>query len=188
MVDILGGMASGSPTSSFLAFKTADLQFYVGEEAVDIKYLQLDPATFQSGWGRYTPNTGYEFVWDDKFTVIGDKPSDDYKRAFSAWLYTDSVDRPLLWQRFSYSESSAFNKMLGLFWNDKEGKEGLPTFEFQGAKQIQVGLGKSAELDFSLVGFKPRKDAFVIPEWASNVDVGVQETESKGLTDDDIPF
>ena len=48
MVDILGGMSSGSPTSSFLAFKTADLQFYVGEEAVDIKYLQLDPATFQS--------------------------------------------------------------------------------------------------------------------------------------------
>ena len=78
--------------------------------------------------------------------------------------------------------------MLGLFWHDKEGKEGLPTFEFQGAEQIQVGLGKSAELDFSLVGFKPRKEAFVIPEWASNVDVGVQETESKGLTDDDIPF
>jgi len=115
MVDILGGMSSGSPTSSFLAFKAADKRFYVGEEALDVKYIQLDPATFQSGWGRYNIGTGYEFVWDDKFTVVGDKPADDYKRAFSAWLYTDAVDRPLLWQRFSYSESSAFNKMLGNF-------------------------------------------------------------------------
>jgi len=188
MVDILGGMNVGSPTSSFLAFKSADLQFYVGEEAVNFKYLQLDPATFQSGWGRFTPTSGYEFAWDDKFGVLGEKPSDEFKRAFSAWLYTDGLERPLLWQRFSFSESSTFNKMLATFWNDKEGKDGLPTFEYKSAKHIQVGLGKSAEIEFDFVGFKPRKPEFVIPEWASNVDVGVQETESKGLTESDIPF
>ena len=52
MVDILGGMASGTPTSSFLAFKSNDLGFYVGEEKIDVDYLQLDPATFQSGWAN----------------------------------------------------------------------------------------------------------------------------------------
>jgi len=188
MVDILGGMSSGSPTSSFLAFKAADKRFYVGEEALDVKYIQLDPATFQSGWGRYNIGTGYEFVWDDKFTVVGDKPADDYKRAFSAWLYTDAVDRPLLWQRFSYSESSAFNKMLGKFWNSQEAKEGLPIFEFKGATDIQVGKGRSADIEIDFLGYKPRNNNFIIPEWASNTDVGVQETESKGLTSDDIPF
>lgn len=188
MVDILGGMSSGTPTSSFLAFKAADKRFYVGEEALDVKYIQLDPATFQSGWGRYNTGSGYEFVWDDKFTVVGEKPADDFKRAFSAWVFTDAVDRPLLWQRFSYSESSAFNKMLGLFWHDKEGKEGLPTVAFKGATHIQVGKGRSAEIEIEFVDWKPRKPEFVIPEWASNVDVGVQETESKGLTEDDIPF
>ena len=189
MVDILGGMSSGSPTSSFLAYKSADLKFYVGAEALDLKFMQLDPTTFQSGWGKFIPAAkDYHFVWDDKFGVVGERPSEEYKRAFSAWLYTDSIDRPLLWQRFSYAESSAFNKILSLFWNDKDGEEGLPTVEFLGAKKIQVGLGNSSELDFKFAGFKPRKPEFVIPEWASNVDVGVQETESKGLTDDDIPF
>jgi hypothetical protein len=78
--------------------------------------------------------------------------------------------------------------LLGQFWHDKDGKDGLPTFQFKGAKNIQIGMGTSAELDFDFVGFKPRKPEFVIPEWASNVDVGVQESESQGLSEDDIPF
>ena len=189
MVDILGGMASGTPTSSFLAFKSNDLGFYVGEEKIDVDYLQLDPATFQSGWGKFdAARREFIFEWDEKFGVVGNKPADDYKRAFSCWLYANGVDRPLLWQRFSVAESMAFNKLLGQFWHDKDGKDGLPTFQFKGAKNIQVGMGKSAELDFDFVGFKPRKPEFVIPEWASNVDVGVQESESQGLTEDDIPF
>lgn len=191
MVDILGGMGGGDSATSFLSFKAGELKFYVGDENVKFEYLQLDPLTFQSGWGAYNPTSGFDFVWDDKFGVVGVRPDETYKRAMSAWLYTDGTDRPLLWQRFSYCETSAFNKMLASFWHEKEGKEpNLPTFKFVDAKAIQVGMGKSAEINFDFVGFKPRKSEFVIPEWANNVDIGEQTQEGTvdGLTDDDLPF
>ena len=83
MVDILGGMASGTPTSSFLAFKSNDLGFYVGEEKIDVDYLQLDPETFQSGWGKFdAARREFIFEWDEKFGVVGNKPADDFKRSF----------------------------------------------------------------------------------------------------------
>ena len=191
MVDILGGMESGDSTTSFLSFKATELKFYVGDEHVEFEYLQLDPATFQSGWGIYNPTSGFEFVWDKTFGVVGDRPDETYKRAMSAWLYTDGTDRPLLWQTFKYCETSAFNKMLAAFWHEKDGTEPkLPTFQFVDAKSIQVGLGKTAEINFEFVGFKPRSAEFIIPEWAENVDVGEQASQNTvdGLSDDDLPF
>ena len=65
-MDILGGMSSGGD-SPFLKFKTGDQQFYLGENPIEFQYLQLDPATFLSGWGIYYMSTGYDFVWDKKF-------------------------------------------------------------------------------------------------------------------------
>ena len=188
MVDILGGLASETPTSSFLAFKAHDLKRYVGEEQIDFNYLQVDPATFLSGWGKYdSAARQFVFEWDDAFGKPKQRPAEDFKRSFSCWVFPDTAKRPLLWQRFSYGESTGFNSLLDTFWHDKEGKEGLPVVEFMGAKHIQVGAGKSAEMHWSLAKWSQRNPDFIIPEWADNVDVGNQETH-KGLTDDDIPF
>ena len=38
---------------------------------IEFQYLQLDPATFLSGWGAYKQVSGYDFVWDKKFGVPG---------------------------------------------------------------------------------------------------------------------
>tara|TARA_R110000782_G_scaffold23299_3_gene61079 strand:+ start:172 stop:735 length:564 start_codon:yes stop_codon:yes gene_type:complete len=187
-MDVLGGLSSNSD-SSFLTFKTADQAWYIGSEVLDFTYMQLDPETFQSGWGMY--NSGeWLFKWDEKFGVPDDKPSDDYKRAFNAWVLVDGYDKPLNWVRFDYAQRTAFNQILGLFWNDLHGKApALPTVKFEKSERITVGKGNSSELTFSWVDFKPRKAEFVIPEWA-NDDAPVKalvEAESK-ITNDDIPF
>ena len=105
MVDILGGMSNSNSESQqvYLAFKTSHQQFFAnGETPVEFQYLQLDPSTFKSGWGRYTKAEGFEYSWDDKFGVVAPKPADDYKRAFSAWVFPQGAQHAYLWQRFTY--------------------------------------------------------------------------------------
>jgi|TARA_R100000084_G_C4632753_1_gene139289 hypothetical protein len=207
-MDILGGMSSGGGESPYLKWKTGDMKFYNGENPIEFQYLQLDPSTFLSGWGAYNKATGYDFVWDEQFGVAKTKPSEEYKRAFSAWVLPQGLSRPLLWQNFTYAESQAFNKILSLFWNDRD-KNGdlLPVVKFTGAKKLQVGLGQSSELSFEFAKFAPKSNEFVVPNWyyedskEDNVDNFVSPNEGLSdlvnkqindnndlLTDEDIPF
>ena len=100
-MDILGGMSSSNGESQqvYLAFKTSHQQFFAnGETPVEFQYLQLDPATFKSGWGRYTRADGFEYQWDEKFGVVSSKPAEDFKRAFSAWVFPQGAQHAYLWQ------------------------------------------------------------------------------------------
>ena len=76
-MDILGGMSSGGE-SPYLKWKTGDMSFYNGDNPIEFQYLQLDPSTFLSGWGCYKQVSGYDFVWDQQFGVVGTKPEEDY--------------------------------------------------------------------------------------------------------------
>tara|TARA_A100001201_G_scaffold97768_1_gene84337 strand:- start:1164 stop:1778 length:615 start_codon:yes stop_codon:yes gene_type:complete len=204
-MDILGGMSNTNDSQQvYLSFKTSDQKFFLnGETPIEFTYMQLDPATFKSGWGRYVGE--YQYQWDAKFGVMDNKPSDDYKRAFSCWVLPQGHSHPLLWQRFTYAESSAFNKILSTFWNQKDtAGDNLPVVKFEGSKAIQVGMGKSSELNFSFAKFAPRANEFVIPEWYDKEDkvedsfkspnAGLQDAvnnavnESNTLLEDDIPF
>ena len=78
MSDILGGMSSGGE-SPYLKWKTGDMSFHNGDSPLEFQYLQLDPATFLSGWGAYKQVSGYDFVWDKKFGVPENKPDNDHK-------------------------------------------------------------------------------------------------------------
>ena len=203
-MDILGGTNNGGGESPYLKWKTGDMSFYNGDNPIEFQYLQLDPATFLSGWGAYKQVSGYDFVWDKQFGVVGDKPAEDYKRAFSAWVLPQGLSRPLLWQNMTFAETQAFNKILALFWNDKDKHSDLlPVVKFTGAKKLQVGLGQSSELSFEFVKFAPRSNEFVIPTWYNDdndtSDVkgndGLADLVNKQindnndlLTDDDVPF
>ena len=196
-MDILGGMNSGGGESPYLKWKTGDMSFHNGEQPIEFQYLQLDPATFLSGWGCYKQASGYDFVWD--------QPEEDYKRAFSAWVLPQGLSRPLLWQNMTFAETQAFNKILGLFWNEKD-KNGdlLPVVKFTGAKKLQVGLGQSSELSFEFAKFAPRSNEFAIPSWYyedesddnfKSPNDGLSDLVNKQindnndlLTDEDIPF
>jgi len=207
MVDILGGMSSSNESQQvYLAFKTSHQQFFAnGETPVDFQYLQLDPATFKSGWGRYTKADGFEYAWDDKFGVVNPKPADDYKRAFSAWVMPQGAQHAYLWQRFTVAESRAFNTILGGFWNQMDASaDSLPVVKYEGSKPVQVGMGTSSELSFSFAKFAPRADGFVIPQWYIDQEAPVEDTfkspndglaekvqemvDKNELSDDDIPF
>ena len=182
-MDILGGMSNANEGSQmYLAFKTQQQQWYVnGETPIEFTYMQVDPASFKSGWGKYTPVSGYEYVWDNKFGVMDTRPDEDFRRAFSAWVMPQGTASPLLWQRFTYAESTAFNQLLGTFWNAKE-------------------------ITFSFAKFAPRADGFVVPSWYYE-DTNTNEEEFKSpndglqdlvnkqinesndlLNDEDIPF
>ena len=206
-MDILGGMSSSNEGQQvYLAFKTMQQQFFAnGETPVEFQYLQLDPATFKSGWGRYTKADGFEYHWDDKFGVVSPKPEDDYKRAFSAWVFPQGAQHAYLWQRFTYAESSAFNNILGSFWNQMDSSSAnLPVVKYEGSKPIQVGMGNSSELSFSFAKFAPRSAEFVIPQWYIDQEAPVDDTfkdpnagladkvqemiDKNELSDDDIPF
>ena len=196
-MDILGGMSSGGE-SPFLKFITGDQQFFVGDEPLQFQYLQLDPATFLSGWGIYYMATGYDFVWDKKFGVPEDRPvstdpKKEYKRAFSAWVLPQGSSRPLLWQNMSYAETQAFEKDANA--------DLLPVVKYVGSKKIQVGMGQSSELNFEFAKFAPRSNEFVIPSWYYEDDtsdvkgndglsdlVDKQVNDSNDLLEDDIPF
>ena len=70
----------------------------------------------------------------------------------------------MLWQRFTFAESSAFNKILGTFWHEKDANLGkLPVVEYKGSKPIQVGMGTSSELSFVFSKWGDR--GFNVPEW-----------------------
>lgn len=206
-MDVLGGMSNTENKQQiYLGFKTRDQKFFAnGETEVPIKYLQLDTDTFKSGWGRYTKAEGFQYKWDSKFGVVVPKPADEWRRAFSAWVMPNGAEHAYLWQSFSFAESSAFNNICGLFWDDKANNVGkLPVVEYKGSKHIQVGAGNSSELSFEFVKWGDR--SFDVPEWyidpeapaddddgfvspneglADKVAEMVAKTE---LSDDDIPF
>jgi hypothetical protein len=204
-MDILGGMSNSTEGQQvYLAFKTADQQFFVnGKTPIDFKYLQLDPATFRSGWGRY--NGEYQYVWDEKFGNANDKPGDDWKRAFSCCVMPHGHDHALIWSRYTFAESSAFNKILSSFWNQMDANsDSLPVVEYKGSKEIQVGVGRSSELTFEFSKFAPRFANFEIPAHYGKEDEEVEDTfkspndglaekvqemvDKNELSDDDIPF
>jgi len=204
-MDILGGMSNSTEGQQvYLAFKTADQQFFVnGKTPIDFKYLQLDPATFKSGWGRYAGE--YQYVWDDNFGKASTKPGDDCKRAFSCCVMPHGHEHALIWSRFTFAESSAFNKILSSFWNQMDASsDSLPVVEYKGSKEIQVGIGRSSELTFEFSKFTPRFDNFVIPSFYGKEDEEVEDTfkspndglaekvqemvDKNELSDDDIPF
>ncbi len=208
-MDILGGMSnpSGDSKDYYLAFITKEQTFKLnGKTPIEFKYLQLDPATFKSGWGRY--NGEYEYQWDAKFGVAEPRPADDWKRAFSCVVMPYGHDNALIWSRYTYAESTAFNKILSSFWNQMDANsDSLPVVEFVGSKEIQVGIGRSSELDFKFSKFAPRFDNFEIPSFYDNDGdakaddgfkspndgladlVNKQVNDSNDLlTDEDIPF
>jgi hypothetical protein len=198
-MDILG-VSSGGNSMNFLSFKTNSQDWWINSESVvDFNYMQIDTDTIQSGWGIYTPQNGYDHVWDEKLGVRSPQPDNigdsKWSRAFSVWLFLDGWDEPVIWQRHSWGERESFNKILPLFWNDlANAPQGtLPTVKYTGSKKVSVGAGMSSEIEFEFVDFKPRKAEFILPEWVSDdapsavVEMQAEENR-KPITTDDIPF
>ena len=198
-MDILG-VNGGGNSMNFLSFKTNTQDWWINNESVvDFTYMQIDTDTMQSGWGVYTPQNGFDHVWDEKLGVRSPQPTAigdvTWKRAFSVWLFLDGWDEPVLWQRHSFGERESFNKILPLFWNNlSNADEGtLPTVKYTSSKKVPVGAGFSSEIEFEFVDFKPRKAEFILPEWASDdapsavVEMQAEENR-KPISTDDIPF
>ena len=198
-MDILG-VSSGGNSMNFLSFKTKSQDWWINNESVvDFNYMQIDTDTIQSGWGVYTPQSGFDHVWDERLGVRSPQPAPigdvTWKRAFSVWLFLDGWDEPVLWQRHAFGERESFNKILPLFWNDLANapKGTLPTVKYTGSKKVSVGAGESSEIEFEFVDFKPRKAEFILPEWVSDdapsavVEMQAEENR-KPISTEDIPF
>ena len=79
-----------------------------------LSILQLDPATFKSGWGRYAGE--YQYQWDAKFGELQNLNQQTIGREpLVACVMPHGHDHALIWSRFTFAESSAFNKILSWF-------------------------------------------------------------------------
>ena len=191
-----------SDNSIYLKFISRDKQFKLADEECKFKYMQLDLATLQTGWGRY--EGGYEFVWD---TVVGAKTErpagEKWNRAFSIWVMVDGVeDRPLLWQRNSVNEYQTVLEILkGCVLQWQKHKPLLPCFAFTGVETVKGKMNDFNRSKFEFKDWTPRKDTFVIPtlEAESNDDwtnpnaglsdlVDQQAAKSSDITEEDLPF
>ena len=92
-------------------------------------------------------------------------------------------DHALIWSRFTFAESSAFNKILSGFWNQMDANsDSLPVVEYKGSKEIQVGMGRSSELSFEFTKFAPRFDNFVYHHFMITMVMQMQTMDLKVLT------
>lgn len=177
-----------SVNSMFIAHKAKEKCFWNGEDILEFNYMILDPDTIKTGWGIYNQN-GYEFKWD---AVLGQKtpqPADGWKRAFSVWVYVDSHDKPLLWERFTYGEFESFKSLLKGFWYGKdENAPKLPCFKYLESEELKVGMGTTAIPRFEFVDWKDRPEKFVLPAHISGDDSAPAEVVKEEKTFDDIPF
>ncbi len=151
--------------------------WYRGKERIDANYFMIDPATILLGYGRYETGSGYDYVWQkDLFTPV-DRPSDEYKKAFSVWVLpkyvegSNNIEHPVsLWQRHSFGEYKGFQEMGASFYAvtqkpENEGK--LPVVKYTGSESISIGKGSTSIPHFEFVGMKDRPAEFVIPDWYS---------------------
>nr|BAR33135.1 hypothetical protein [uncultured Mediterranean phage uvMED] len=197
-----------SEDSVYISHKAATKSWYKNKEELDVNYLMIDTATMRFGWGAYSPESGYSYVWQkDLFTPM-DKPSDDHKKAFSVWVLPKYVDgdkniehAPCLWQRHSFGEYSGFQQMGASFYEESlkpENQNKLPVVKWVGSEAMSVGMGNTAIPKFELAAFKERPDNFIIPSWVSSeegeakADFLPKEPSSDAKTstfeDDEIPF
>jgi hypothetical protein len=197
-----------SEDSVYISHKAATKSWYKNKEELDVNYFMIDTATMRFGWGTYSPESGYSYVWQkDLFTPM-DKPSDDHKKAFSVWVLPKYVDgdkniehAPCLWQRHSFGEYSGFQQMGASFYEESlkpENQNKLPVVKWVGSEAMTVGMGNTAIPKFELAAFKERPDNFIIPSWVSSEegeakadflpDEPSSDAKTSTFVDDEIPF
>jgi len=184
--------SSDNPKDLFLKHLSTEKKWYIGDDVIDLEYIMLDPETIKTGIGRYAK--GYEFKWAEHKGGKRVKPDDNWKDAFSVWVFVKDQKKPVLWERMSWGEVRAFRDMCPSFWHgaNKEAPN-LPIFKFLKSKPVNFESGFESSIpEFEFLGYKPRPEGFVLPEWADEKDVPVAaEIEAKAqpeLSDDDIPF
>ena len=151
--------------------------WYRGKEKIDVNYFMVDPATILMGFGMYDPSSGYDYKWqNDLFTSIN-RPSEEYKKAFSVWVLpkyvegSKNVEHPVsLWQRHSFGEYKGFQEMGASFYAETQKPENegkLPVVKYTGSESISIGKGSTSIPHFEFVGMRDRPNEFVIPDWYS---------------------
>ena len=200
------------PSSNYLKHKVKEegghRGFWLGSEPLKFKSMQVDFNTLKTGWGFYN-GSSYEYVWDDVVGSLTAKPSEEHKRAFYLWVYTDGFDTPLLWNNFTVGEYESVKNLLRLGWNDwQKDKELMATYVYEKSVEKAVGKGTTSIAEFKYMGCRARSKDFVIPEWDNEepliangdsstpspneglddlVNNAVEATKDTNL-EDDIPF
>jgi len=171
----------------FLKYLVKEKMWMVGEDSVDLSYVQVDVETMKTGIGRYSG--GYEFEWSP---VFGSRLyKDGWSDAVSVWLMIHGEDKPVLLETMAGHQVRAFKSMYEQIRNDfRDNLPNLPVFSYKGSETFKTKSGyDSASHTFKLEGYKPRKDGFVVPEWfKEEAAVDAEVTKTEELKSEDIPF
>lgn len=184
--------------SIYLKHSAAHKKFFLGkiedEVVIDIENIMIDINALATGWGAWD-GSEYDYQWDEKFTVMSEKPGEDHKRAFFCYLKVSGHDDPLLWRQFSWGELQGFQGMMQqipmksinpiVLDGAEEGQ--LPVLKYVGS--VKPKEIKSAIPTFEFVKFVDRPDNFQTPAWVlSEMKPGAKEEPEEKKLDDEIPF
>ena len=184
--------------SIYLKHSAAHKKFFLGkiedEVVIDIENIMIDINALATGWGAWD-GSEYDYQWDEKFTVMSEKPGEDHKRAFFCYLKVSGHDDPLLWRQFSWGELQGFQgmmqqipmKSINPIVLDGADEGQLPVLKYVGS--VKPKEIKSTIPTFEFVKFADRPDSFQTPAWVlSEMKPGVKEEPVEKKLDDEIPF
>ena len=187
-------------TSIYLSHHANMKKWYLGgRDGAEIKleYIQLDPATLATGWGKYnSAEKSYTYIYDKVMGAMEENLSEndpEFKRAFSCYVMVHGYPEPVVWRRNSYGELKGWEQMLGTYWDKKnDAVQGqLPTFKYTGSEQHKDYPTSIPQFEF--VAFKDRWEGYNVPQWyLSEIGSDAQPIGNveikKTVTTDDIPF
>ena len=167
-----------SDTSVYISHQAKTKSWIRQEEKMDVNYIQVDIDSYKLGWGKFNPdNRQYLYEWQEKVQIPIDRPAEDYRRAFSIWLYPVYIDGDkninhgvCLWRRHTSGEWRGFQDMMKKILaseNDVPNSDNLlPTVKYTGFVTDKNKTGMDSVIpQFEVVKWSEKKEDFVIPEW-----------------------
>jgi len=181
-----------SDTSVYISHQAKHEGWIRQEEKLDINYMQVDIDSYKLGWMAYINKT-YQEAWQEKVHIPIDRPSEEYTRAFSIWVYPVFIEGDkninhgvCLWQRNTLGEWQGFQSMMQkILASEKDvhnSENLLPTVKYTGFERKKNNNGNDSLIpQFEVVKWSERKEDFVKPEWFD------ESSPSDNQNDDFLP-
>jgi len=198
----MGLLSDGGGMSNFLNYKHGPRCFYLGkEDIVEFDKLVVDVDSVKTGWGIFTTETSYQYVWDERPGVRGPKPDNIDEQywtgAFSMDCYIKDTEESVIWRHHSVGNARAFDLLTDTYLDRLDEKKPGQVGAFISLKQnnghLKVGYKDDKQNTswplFEFHSWIDRPEQFVSKSDMPSADPVKKDPKPKPeISDKDIPF